>query len=83
MMIYRLEIKESAKAVLRSLPEDVRRGIGYRLYLLQTDLSGDVKKLTAQERKYRLRVGNFRILFHLDGKLISIVDIKDRSEAYN
>ena len=81
-MIYKLEIKEEARGKLRSLPEDVCRAIGYRIHLLQTDLTGDVKKLTAQEKKYRLRVGNFRVLFRLEGDTIMIYDVKDRKEAY-
>lgn len=81
-MVYRLEIKEAAKAMLRSLPEDIRRSIGYRLHLLQTDLAGDVKKLTAQEKKYRLRVRNFRVLFRLEDNVIVVYDVKDRKEAY-
>jgi mRNA interferase RelE/StbE len=79
---YQLEIKEAALAKLRELPEDIRRAIGYRMHLLQTDLAGDVKKLTAQEKKYRLRVGNFRVLFRLEGDTIMVYDVRDRKEAY-
>ena len=41
-----------------------------------------MKKLTARERKYRLRVGNFRVLFQLEGDVIMVYDVKDRKEAY-
>ena len=34
-----MEIKDEAKARLKALPEDLRREIGYRLHLLQQDLS--------------------------------------------
>lgn len=81
-MLYKLEIKEEARGRLRSLPEDIRRAIGYRIHLLQTDLAGDVKKLTAQEKKYRLRVGSFRVLFRLEGETIIVYSVKDRKEAY-
>jgi mRNA-degrading endonuclease RelE of RelBE toxin-antitoxin system len=56
-MRYRLEIKEEALQQLRALPKEQRRNVGRRLDALQTNLSGDVKKLTAKTREYRLRVG--------------------------
>lgn len=64
------------------MPEDIRRAVGYRMFLRQADLAGDVKKLTAQEKKYRLRAGNFRVLFRLEEDVIVVYDVKDRKEAY-
>ena len=60
---YRIEIKEEARQQLRALPKEHRRNIGWRLDALQDDLAGDVKKLTARTHEYRLRVGNFRVLY--------------------
>jgi mRNA interferase RelE/StbE len=58
------------------LPKEQRRRIGARLTRLQNDLSGDIKKLSGRENKYRLRVGDFRILFALAGRQISIYAVK-------
>ncbi len=52
------------------------------MHLMQTDWAGDAKKLTAQEKKYRLRVGSFRVLFQLEADTITVYDIKDRKDAY-
>jgi len=52
------------------------------LDVLQTDLAGDVKRLTGRTQEYRLRVGSFRVLFVLEGDLISVYAVKDRKEAY-
>jgi mRNA interferase RelE/StbE len=79
---YDLVIAEEALEQLRALPKEIRQNVGDRLNSLQNGLIGDVKKLTARENKYRLRVGNFRILFHLEGKTISVYAVKDRKEAY-
>jgi len=81
-MRYRLEIKDEARQQLRALDKDHRRNIGWRLDALQTDLAGDVKKLSARTHEYRLRVGSFRVLFLLEGDLISVYAVKDRKEAY-
>jgi mRNA interferase RelE/StbE len=80
-MRYRLEIKEEARHQLRALPKEHRRNIGRRLDALQTDLAGDVKKLTGRTQEYRLRVGSFRVLFMLEGDLLSVYAVKDRKEA--
>lgn len=81
-MKYEIEIKEEAKAELRELPEDVRREIGYRLHLLQQEFSGDVKKLKGSRNEYRLRVGNYRMLFELVGKQIVVYTLGQRKDIY-
>lgn len=81
-MRYRLEIGEEALAQLRSLPREWRRQVGWRLDRLQTDLTGDIKKLSGTSGNYRLRVGSLRILFTLENDLIFIHMVKDRKDAY-
>lgn len=63
--------------------KETRSKIGHRLDQLQTDLTGDVKKLTASGGKYRLRVGSFRVLFTLQQDTIFVYAVKDRKEAYD
>jgi mRNA interferase RelE/StbE len=82
-MRYRLLLSEEALHQLRELPKEARRNLGQRIDRLQTDLMGDVKKLSAREGKYRLRVGSFRVLFELQGDTIFIHAVKDRKEAYD
>ena len=81
-MRYQLEIKEEARQQLRALPKHHRRNIGRRLDALQRNFSGDVKKLSAKAAEYRLRVGSLRVLFTLEGDLISVYAVKDRKKAY-
>lgn len=78
---YTLAIAEEAITQLRSLSKEQRRRIGDRLTRLQHGLSGDVKKLSGKENKYRLRVGDFPVLFTVTGRQISIYAVKDRKEA--
>ena len=44
-------------------------------------LQGDIKKLQGTEA-YRLRVGDFRILFDVNGTIIDIIDIGNRGQIY-
>lgn len=79
---FQLLISEKALEQLRALPKDLRKRIGERLSALETSFIGDIKKLAGAENKYRLRVGNHRVLFRLVGKQIQVYAVKDRKEAY-
>jgi mRNA interferase RelE/StbE len=81
-MHYELLISEEAREQLRNLPKEVRKNIGRRLNDLQNGLSGDVKKLTVREHKYRLRVGAYRALFQLEGRTIFVYAVSHRKDVY-
>ena len=49
---------------------------------LQSASPGDIKKLTNFTPEYRLRVGDWRVLFEMDAKKITIYRILHRREAY-
>jgi len=79
---FRLDIADEALEQLRALPREQRQRIGQKLEALQTDLQGDVKKLSSQAGRYRLRVGVYRVLFTLEKDLIMVYLVKDRKDAY-
>ena len=81
-MEYRLEIGDEALVQLRALSREQRQRIDRRLDLLQHNFHGDVKKLAGQAGRYRLRVGDLRILFTLEKGLIFVHQVKDRKDAY-
>ncbi len=68
---------------LEKMSPDVRRQILSKINRLSNDLAGDVKRLTNFSPEYRLRVGDWRVLFNLiNGDMISIEHISHRSQAY-
>lgn len=79
---FQLLVGEEALEQLRALPKDLRKRIGEKLSALESGFAGDIKKLAGVENKYRLRVGNHRVLFRLAGKQIQVYAVKDRKEAY-
>ena len=81
-MAYELEIKPEPMKFLRSLSAGERRQIGHRLHGLQQDFSGDVTKLRGSRNEYRLRVGDWRVLFELAGDRIIVYAIGDRKDIY-
>jgi mRNA-degrading endonuclease RelE of RelBE toxin-antitoxin system len=81
-MRYQVEFLPVALAQLRALPRDARRLIGGKIDRVQDDLAGDVKKLKGSKYKYRLRAGNYRALFELEGATIVVYDVGDRKDIY-
>ena len=81
-MRYEIEFIGSAREQLRALPKDVRRLIGTKLDRAQHDLTGDIKKLKGFKNKYRLRAGNYRVLFELEGACFVVYDVGDRTDIY-
>jgi len=81
-MHYEIEFVASALEQLRAFPKDARRLIGGKLNRAQQDLAGDIKKLKGFKNKYRLRAGNYRVLFELEGDCIVVYDVGDRKDIY-
>ena len=46
------------------------------------DLTGDVKRLTNFTPEYRLRVGDYRVLFEIENKNIIVYRVRHRREVY-
>lgn len=42
----------------------------------------NIKKLTNFEPPYRLRVGNYRVLFDIEDDTITVYSVKHRSKSY-
>lgn len=79
---FELLLSEEASHQLRKFPEKLRKRIADRLTALESGFQGDIKKLVGTPDKYRLRVGNHRVLFRLVGRRIEVYAIRDRKEAY-
>ena len=77
-----VEFMASARDQLRALPKDARRLIGRKIDCAQTALAGDVKKLKGFKNKYRLRAGNYRVLFELEGPVMVVYGVGDRKDIY-
>ena len=82
-MRYEAVLKPKALKDLRGLPTNLQIRILEKVELMQDDLKGDVKRLTAFNPEYRLRVGSYRVLFEIEGQMIVIYRVKHRREAYS
>jgi mRNA interferase RelE/StbE len=83
-MPYQIIVKRTAEKELDALPSSVRDRIAVRLLRLEEDPrpSGSLK-LQGQDG-YRLRVGDYRVLYSVDDRtqLITIFAIGHRREVY-
>ncbi|MGA1844280.1 MAG: type II toxin-antitoxin system RelE family toxin [bacterium] len=81
-MKYYVELKPKAIKDLKGLPKTEGKRIIEKLNLLEDDLQGNVKRLTNYTPEYRLRVGDWRVLFEVDDNKIIVYRIRHRKEAY-
>ena len=82
-MRYTIEFRPKAFRDIKRLSPDVSRRIEQKLHLLSHDLAGDVKRLVNYTPGYRLRVGDWRVLFQPEGSRLVVHRIVHRSEAYD
>lgn len=59
-----------------------REKVVAKVEALQTDLAGDVKRLTNFTPEYRLRVGDYRVLFQVEDDRVMIFRVLPRDKAY-
>jgi mRNA interferase RelE/StbE len=64
------------------LPKSTQRRIIAKIEGLAENLAGDVKRLTNFTPEYRLRVGDYRALFEIEGNKIIMYRILHRKDAY-
>ena len=75
------QISYSKKAVKFLKRQDVPSQKRLIAAISRLPLEGDIKKLQGIDG-YRLRVGNFRVLFFVNGIIIDIIDIGNRGQIY-
>lgn len=81
-MVYEIRFKPRALKDLRSLPRDQQQRVLDRIEKMTDNLEGDVKRLTNFTPEFRLRVGNYRVLFAVDDSTITVYRVRHRRDAY-
>jgi mRNA interferase RelE/StbE len=81
-MEYEIEIRKRAEKDLSAIPHADAQSIADAIFSLEDGLAGDIKRLTNFTPEYRLRVGNWRVLFEVFKNKIIIYRILHRKEAY-
>lgn len=81
-MKYQVELRPRAEKDLRGLARKDQQRIVEKLRVVCDDLHGDIKRLIQFQPSYRLRVGDFRVLFEIESSKIVVYRILHRREAY-
>lgn len=81
-MKYDVQFKPAAVKDIKGIPARSQSRILAKIEAMSDDLNSDVKRLTGSTREYRLRVGDYRVLFEIEGKSILIYRVRHRREAY-
>ena len=82
-MNYDVQLKPRAIKDLRHITGEEASRIADALQMLADGLRGDVKRLAQFVPEYRLRVGDYRVLFEIeDRRRIVVYRIRHRREAY-
>ena len=76
-MAYTIQLKPAAIRELIKLPRDVRRSIRSRIDALANNPSPpDAKKLEGEEEFYRIKIGDYRIVYQVHKKSLFILMIR-------
>jgi len=84
MAKYRIEFKKSASEELNSLPnKEIKKILSSIDQLIENPRPINSKKLSASER-YRIRVGDYRILYEIKDQIliVCIIKIAHRKDVY-
>lgn len=64
------------------MPASQQRRLMAKIEAMKIDLAGDVKRLTNFTPEYRLRVGDYRVLFEVAGNQAVVYRVLHRKDAY-
>ena len=84
--MYQLKIKRSAEQDLRRLPKFLFQRINQQILALREDpRPPGVRKLKGNIEGWRVRVGDYRIVFQIDdaAQTVTIIRVRHRREVYH
>lgn len=82
-MEYDIAFMPQARRDLAELPRWDAQRVLERIERMRTDLAGDVRQLTNFFPRYRLRVGDYRVLFNVESGRIDVYRVLNRRDAYD
>ena len=78
-----IEWTETALEDMAALDRGVARRVKQTVERFADTGAGNVKRLQGVDPpEYRLRIGDYRVRFHLDGETVQVLRVRNRREAY-
>jgi mRNA interferase RelE/StbE len=84
-MTYRIEFSRRARKQFKALPEEIKNRLQPKVDALQENpLPIGVVKLADEDDLYRLRVGDYRLIYQIQNEILVILVLKigHRREVY-
>ncbi|MBD2604384.1 type II toxin-antitoxin system RelE/ParE family toxin [Scytonema hofmannii FACHB-248] len=84
-MTYSVEFSKGARKQFIKLPIDVKKRIQIKINDLAIEpRPNGIKKLQGDDNSYRIRVGEYRVVYEIedDVLIVTIIKVKHRSEVY-
>ncbi len=84
-MIYEVKFTKGARKMFKKLSQELQDRIQTKIDDLAIEpRPNGVKKLKGEENSYRIRVGDYRVIYDIfdDVLLVSVVEVGHRSEVY-
>ena len=83
-MTLKVFLEKKVRRQLDELSKELEQRIITTLKELEKGFSAsiDIKKLKGTKNHYRIRVGNYRILFVLEFNTVYVYDVSHRGQAY-
>ncbi len=78
----KVELKPQAIKDMCGLEKPDAARIAKKLSELERGLTGDIKRLTNFTPEYRLRVGNYRVLFEVQDTTVVVYRVMHRKHVY-
>jgi mRNA interferase RelE/StbE len=83
--MYRIEFSSLAAREFRKLTPDIQRRLDPAIQALaQNPRPPGCKKLSGEDSVWRIRVGNYRVVYYIQDKqlLVLVLKLGDRKEIY-
>jgi len=80
--VKQIEWTEASLKDIAALDKKIARRVKQAVERFAETGAGSVKKLQDIDPEYRLRAGDYRARFELDGDIIRVLRVRNRREAY-
>ena len=82
--MYRVKVNKAIEKFLKRIPKDNAERIRNKILSLKDPFAAKPRKVRGEEDTYRVRVGDYRILFFIDfeQKIVFVSKVDKRSRVY-
>lgn len=84
-MSYKIEFSRKAERQFKALTSQIQKRLKPKIdALVQNPRPREVKKLEGEDELYRIRVGDYRVIYQVQDKalIVLVVKLGDRKEIY-